>query len=91
MNKQKVIIESLAMDLKRLALGLYRGSYIMADKFRIEALKREGELKTFKLDSSMKNLLAKSENTLRGIDKQTAEDALMFSTLFQNYAVKKFH
>ncbi|MDO8570329.1 MAG: hypothetical protein Q7R97_01980 [Candidatus Daviesbacteria bacterium] len=41
---QKLIVESLAMDLKRVALGLYRGSNIMADRFKEEALKRSQEL-----------------------------------------------
>lgn len=38
---QKIIIESLAMDLKRIAIGLHRGSLKMANRFKDEALKRE--------------------------------------------------
>ena len=41
----KIILSSLAMDLKRAAIGYNRGSYIMADRFFEEALKRKKEYK----------------------------------------------
>ena len=84
MNKQKVIIEALAMDLKRVALGLHRGSFQMANRFKEEALKRQEELETQATNDYLKKLLERSRGTLN------AEDALMYSTLFQNYALKKF-
>ena len=82
---QKVIIESLAMDLKRVALGLHRGSRIMAKRFKQEALKRESELEQHKLNIHLKKLLANSKKTLKSNDERTAEDALMYSVLLQNY------
>lgn len=75
----KYILESLASDLKRVALGLHRGSGTMAQKFLDEALKRRSELKTEAIAPYIKNLL----NLLdKNID---ADDALMYSTLIQNY------
>lgn len=90
MNK-KIIIESLAMDLKRVALGLHRGSYIMAKRFKEEALKREQELEKEDLDQYLKKLIIDTRKCLSGKATRTAEDALMYSTLFQNYALKKIH
>lgn len=90
MNDQKLIIESLAMDLKRVALGLHRGSIKMAQRFKEEALKRHDELNVQKTNSYLKRLLDKSRKALNGKGDRTAEDVLMYSTLFQNYALKKF-
>lgn len=89
MDNQKIIIESLAMDLKRVALGLYRGSQIMADRFRKEALKRSQELENQCLDSYLEKLVQRTKRTLNSNEERTAEDALMYSTLFQNFALKK--
>lgn len=90
MDNQKIIIESLAMDLKRVAIGLHRGSYTMANKFKQEALKREVELKKYKLDNYLKKLLEKSSRVFEDNNDQAAEDALMYSTLFQNFVLKHF-
>lgn len=87
---QKLIIESLAMDLKRVALGLHRGSYIMANRFKEEALKRESEIdKDKQPDSYLKKLLERTKQVLLNQDPDSAEDILMYSTLFQNFALKK--
>ncbi len=88
--KQKVIIESLAMDLKRVAIGLYKGSDSMANRFKEEALKRQVELETQEINDYLKNLLSRSKKVLKSHGERVAEDALMYSTLFQNYAIKKF-
>lgn len=88
MDNQKVIIESLALDLKRVAIGLHRGSNTMANRFRIEALKREAELENQKPDGYLKKLLEKSRKALENDNGQAAEDALMYSTLFQNFVLK---
>lgn len=87
-DDQKIIIESLAMDLKRVALGLHRGSITMAKKFQEEALKRETELKTFPLNPYLKKLTIMAEESLKKDNINQAEDALMLSTLFQNYVQK---
>lgn len=86
---QKIIVESLAMDLKRVALGLYRGSNAMANRFKEEALKRGAELEQQKSDVYLKSLLRHCRESLSISNNRSAEDALMFSTLFQNFALKK--
>lgn len=85
--KQKIIIESLAMDLKRVALGLQRGSLGMVKRFKDEAFKRSEELDN--QDIYLNKLVSGMKNSLTQDNDRTAEDALMYSTLFQNFALKK--
>lgn len=89
MNNQKLIIESLAMDLKRVALGLHRGSFNMANRFKEEALKRELELEDQQTDNYLNKLLKRAKMALLSQETDAAEDILMYSTLFQNFALKK--
>lgn len=86
----KIIIESLAMDLKRVAIGLQRGSFGMANKFKEEALKRADELENQQTNQYLKKLLSDMKKRLHGTDQRVAEDALMLSTLFQNFALKNY-
>ena len=89
--KNKIILESLAMDLKRVAQGYYRGSEIMAERFMQEARAREKELQSANLKPYLKKLLSKLENMFEEKDqKKLAEDALMYSTLFQNASLKEW-
>ncbi len=74
------------MDLKRVALGLYRGSEKMANRFKKEALQRSKELERTKIDAYMSKLLSQSTNVLLKPRQEAAEDILMYSTLFQNAA-----
>ena len=83
---QKIIIESLAMDLKRVALGFHRGSNAMANRFKEEALKREDELESQEVSDYLRTLIRKSREALKSDKNRVAEDALMYSTLFQNYS-----
>lgn len=77
----KYILESLASDLKRVAIGLHRGSNVMAQKFLTEALKRRDEVDLNKVSPYLKNILLK-------LGKNTdSESALMYSTLIQNYTL----
>ncbi len=86
----KIVLESLAMDLKRVALGYYRGSENMAARFAEEAKRRKKELQDVNLKPYLRNLLSRMDDVLKQNDhKKLAEDALMFSTLFQNAALKK--
>ncbi len=91
MNSQKIIIESLAMDLKRVSLGLQRGSITMANRFKKEALEREEELEGQNLSEYLRKLVINSKKILMSEDERVAEDALMYSILFQNLAMKKFN
>ncbi|QQG40915.1 MAG: hypothetical protein HYV37_01160 [Candidatus Levyibacteriota bacterium] len=85
---QKIIIESLAMDLKRVALGLHRGSFNMANRFREEAFQRAAELENLNPNNYLKKLLLYMKKMITGTSERVAEDALMLSTLFQNFAIK---
>lgn len=89
-NKNKIILAALASDLKRVTLGLQRNSYAMADRFTIEALKRKSEVNLKELELYMQNLLANLEEKLSTKDQmRKAEDALLYSTLIQNYVLYK--
>ncbi len=87
-EKLKEVIGSMAMDLKRVALGLHRGSLNMAERFKEEALKRELELKNHQ-DEYLKKILKGSKEALLSEKDGRDEDILMYSTLFQNFALKK--
>lgn len=71
-------------------MGYYRGSKIMGERFLDEALKRKDEVDTDTVEPYVKVLLEKLPSMKRYQDTQKiAEDALMYSTLFQNAALKK--
>lgn len=89
MNDQKIILASLAMDLKRIALGLHRNSFIMAERFTKEALQRKNELNLRDLKPYLRKIVVDMEKVLKSShNKKKAEDILMYSTLFQNYTQK---
>lgn len=77
--KNKFILESLASDLKRVALGLHRRSNAMAERFLEEALKRKNEVEV----KEVKPYIIKILNHLN--KDISSDDALMYSTLIQNY------
>jgi hypothetical protein len=84
--KNKIILESLASDLKRVALGLSRGSTVMANRFADEALKRKSEVEIGEVKPYLKSVLQKMEESIKNnVGDKKAEDALMYSTLIQNY------
>jgi uncharacterized protein (DUF1330 family) len=88
MNNKQIILSSLALDLRRVAQGYFRGSEKMADRFFQEALARGKEAETLELKSYLTKLLAEFKNIEHVSDmKAKAEDALMYSTLFQNAAL----
>lgn len=85
----KIALESLSMDLKRVALGYYRGADVMGKRFSEEALKRKEEVDLQEVKPYVDILLNSMEKALQQKDtKHIAEDALMYSTLFQNYTQK---
>src|SRR6266404_5324524 len=53
----KIILESLSMDLLRVAKGLYRGSDRMAERFLEEALLRKDEVEQNELKPYFKKVL----------------------------------
>lgn len=87
--KTKIALESLSMDLLRVALGLHRGSDKMAERFTTEALKRKREVNLEVLKPYFKKVMKKLEKSLTSEDKfKKAEDTLMYSTLVRNYCQK---
>lgn len=84
----KVILGSIAMDLKRVALGYHRNSLTTAERFYTEALKRDKEIDKDKVKPYLKKLLADLNCLAEEKDDQRkAEKALLLSTLFQNAAI----
>lgn len=84
-----ISLSSLAMDLKRVAIGYHRGSYKMADRFLDEALKRREEIDRKDVRSYVSDLLSKLESLKNESDTvKKAEDSLLYSILFQNAALQ---
>ena len=91
MNTDKFAIESLALDLKRVAIGYYNGSDKMAKRFSEEVIKRKDEITIVNLKPYFRKKIQFLPELLAQKDKKKlAEDALMYSTLVQNYALKNF-
>lgn len=86
--KNKIALESLAMDLKRVALSYHRNSIIMARRFYEEALKRQKEIDTTSVKPYIKNILEKINQLQNYNNDRIAEDSLLFSILLQNYTQK---
>ena len=89
MSKNQIALSSLAMDLKRVAVGYHRGSITMASRFLDEALKRKSDVDSTTVKPYVKKLLNKVEllKTEKDLEK-LAEDALMYSALFKNASLK---
>ena len=82
------ILGALALDLRRVAQGYYRGSEAMASRFAKEAKARKIELQNVEIKDYIFKLLSKMDKMLEQKDhKKLAEDALMYSVLFQNAAM----
>ena len=77
MDKHIVALQSLSMDLLRVALGRHRGQSEMATRFALEAKKRLAELSNFDLAPQITSSLDSSA-------ERSAEDLLMYSTLVRN-------
>lgn len=82
--KNKAILGALAMDLKRVAIGLNRGSDVMAQRFLDEAIKRKDELETQDIKPYLSKFLKNIKNIKQENSQRGAEDALLYSTIFQN-------
>jgi hypothetical protein len=87
--QNNVALSSLALDLKRIALGLHRNSVTMADRFIKEALLRKNEIHVEIEKPYIVRILSNLDSILANNDTyKKAEDALMYSTLIQNYVLK---
>jgi len=81
-NKQ--IFGDLSLDLKRVAIGYNRGSIRMAERFFEEALKRRDEIDRKKIKPYLVRFILEMDSIKRENTEKAAEDALMYSTIFQN-------
>ncbi|WKZ25708.1 MAG: hypothetical protein QY322_00115 [bacterium] len=88
MTNNYIAISSLAMDLKRIALAFHSGSNETGERFIIEANKRKSEIDTTSVKPYLIDHINSLEKSFMYSDKlHLAEDALMYSQIFQNYAV----
>lgn len=85
--KNKQVLGALALDLKRVALGYFKGSVLMAERFFEEALKRKDEIDTKDLKPYLIKFLKNMENLKKQNRKEAAENALLYSTIFQNASI----
>jgi len=86
----KIVLSSLTLDLKRIALGLHKKSYRLADRFNQEAIQRQTEVKSEELPIYLQQVLSKVKESLSlDNNEKKAEDLLMYSTIIQNYVVYK--
>ncbi|NTU73837.1 hypothetical protein HGB07_06785 [Candidatus Roizmanbacteria bacterium] len=82
----KVILESLVMDFKRVALGYYRHADKMSERFYEESLRRIQEVDDNKISRYIVKILRDVELLSKEQDKmRIGEYALMYSTLIENY------
>lgn len=91
MDNQKIVLESLAMDLKRAALGLHQGSPKMAEVFMKGALGYKKQAAEYDLDPYMVLLLKRIEDVLKNHAYGKSDDLLMYGTLVQNFVLKFIH
>lgn len=83
-----IIISSLAMDLKRVALAFYNGSTKTAERFVDESRKRVDEVDINTVEPYLLYYLNSTHKILNKSDKlHLAETALMYSQIFQNYSI----
>ena len=80
----KIVLMSIASDLKRVAMGLHRGSQTTVDRFTQEILRRRQEIDDSLLENYMQKWVSKLDQAVSNYD-----DALMLSTIFQNYSQYK--
>lgn len=80
--KNRIALESLAMDLKRASIFLNRKSEAVGNRFLEEALKRKSEIEILDLKNYMKKIIWDLDNV------SDPEKLLMYSTIIQNYILK---
>lgn len=90
MTRNNIIISSLAMDLKRVALAYYNKSEKTAEIFSREVLNRLHEVDKEAVSDYIIKCFSNLPASLSLSDKSyVAENALMYSTIFQNYIIKQ--
>lgn len=83
----KVLFQAIALDLKRVAVGMQSGSSSMTKRFVQEVLMRKKSINSATLNIKMNNLLAAMETALHDTTSpRIGDDALMYSALLMNYS-----
>ncbi|MFC1647088.1 hypothetical protein ACFL1A_02260 [Patescibacteria group bacterium] len=85
MSKNKIVLSSLAMDLKRVALAYHRGSDKVAERFMVETKRWIKELDYATVPKYIDRIIYNINNLTTEDKAKVAEDSLMYSTLIQNY------
>jgi hypothetical protein len=76
------ILQSIALDLKRVAIGYNAGSFKMADRFLEEAIKRKMQLNMQMLSDSVKKVVIMIEEIGKSSNYHyRADRALTYSTI----------
>ena len=83
-KKLKRQLGDLSLDLRRVAIGYNRGSIRMAERFFKEALKRRDEIDKSKVKPYLIRFIQDMDHIKNKEREKAAEDALMYSILFQN-------
>lgn len=87
MKNNKYAIESLSMDLMRVANGYHKGSIKMAKRFSQEALLRRSEINIKEVKPYFAKILKGLPTELTQADPdQIADRALMYSIISKNYS-----
>ncbi len=83
-------LAALSMDLKRVALASHNHSQKVADRFIQESLAKKNNIDPAAQLPHVRRLLTTLDSVLAQKDTaKLAEDALLYSTLFQNAAIQK--
>ncbi|HSX48765.1 MAG TPA: hypothetical protein VLE44_00725 [Candidatus Saccharimonadales bacterium] len=86
--KNKIALESLALDLKRGSVFLNRNSQFAANQFLKEAVERKSEIDLKGLSSYIQKIILDLDKIIEEKNKSAkAENLLMYSTIIQNYAL----
>lgn len=87
MSDTKNSLASLALDLNRVALGINRGSRLMAERFYQEALARKSEIDTSEVPTYITRVIKKINNK-KSLDEKFSEEALVYSILIENFVTR---
>lgn len=83
-NKQ--LLQAMALDLKRVALGSYSGSQKMNNRFLQEVANRKDSPQYDTLPDIVQRQLQKNDQALDRNSQTLHEDALMYSTILLSLA-----
>lgn len=84
------LIGAIAVDLKRIARAYSNNSLDTGKRFVIEVAETQKEINSAAIESYMQKIFQQLPKILENHDYlELAEDALMYSTILQNYYVSR--